>query len=114
MKVTISGSFRKHLETIIEYKEQFEKQGFEVLSPKSGKVVSNHEGFIILENDSGNIDHIESLHLKAIAESDILYVICNDGYIGNSTSMEIGFANALNLPIFGNFTPNDNVFKKLY
>lgn len=113
MKVTISGSFRKHFETIIEFKKQFEKIGIEILSPKSEKIISNKKGFILLENDSGNINHIEGLHLKAIAESDILYVICNEGYIGSSTAMEIGFANALNLPIFGNFLPNDDVFKNL-
>ena len=113
MNITISGSLRKHLEIITKYRNEFIQLGHSVLSPVSGEKIGEEDGFVILANDVGTVKHIEEKHLKAIAKSDLLYLICNEGYIGPSTAMEIGYANALSIPIFSNCQPNERVFSEM-
>lgn len=43
---------------------------------------------------------IENSHLDAIRNSDFVWIESSDGYIGNSACLEIGYANALGIPVF--------------
>lgn len=107
--VVISGSFNRHFEQIKQKISEFELEGIEVLAPKPSKPISKKHGFVMLESDKGTPEEIESDHLKAISQSDFLYVVNPDGYIGKSVSFEIGYAFSRNIPIYSLEKPKDHV-----
>jgi len=94
--VTISGSFRKHLEHILKIKEKLETQGTKVLSPRFTEPKNPGEKFVVFIGEEGlNPLELERHHLKSISESDALIVCDPEGYVGASALLEIGFANAM-------------------
>jgi len=94
--VTISGSFRKHLEYILKIKEKLEAQGTKVLSPRFTEPKNPGEGFVVFTGEEGLSPlELERHHLKSISESDALIVCDTEGYVGASALLEIGFANAI-------------------
>lgn len=94
--ITISGSFRKHLDQIISIKERFESQGTYVLSPRFLEPKNPGDEFVIFTGEEGKSPlELERHHLESIEKSDAL-IICNpDGYVGASALIEIGYAQAL-------------------
>jgi hypothetical protein len=46
-------------------------------------------------------------HLESIRAADFLWLVCPDGYVGQSASMELGFAAAIGIPIFSTGSPGD-------
>ncbi len=94
--VTISGSFRKHLEYILKIKEKLEAQGAKVLSPRFTEPKNPGEKFVVFTGEEGlGPLELERHHLKSISESDALIVCDPEGYVGASALLEIGFANAI-------------------
>jgi len=94
--VTISGSFRKHLEYILKIKGKLETQGTKVLSPRFTEPKNPGEKFVVFIGEEGlNPLELERHHLKSISESDALIVCDPEGYVGASALLEIGFANAM-------------------
>jgi len=94
--VTISGSFRKHLEYILKIKEKLEAQGTKVLSARFTEPKNPGEGFVVFTGEEGLSPlELERHHLKSISESDALIVCDPEGYVGASALLEIGFANAI-------------------
>ena len=111
--VTISGSLRKFLDNIREYIKDFEENGIEVLSPKISELQTDIDGFIYFKNDKKKpFDLIEKTHLLNISNSDFLFVVNPNGYIGTSTLIEIGYALALNKKIFSLDLPKDKMLRK--
>lgn len=94
-KVVVCGSFNKNLKQISELIKKLKSQGIKVLSPQNTDIINIEDGFVIFKNDKfvNNCKwSIESQHLKAIDESDLV-IICNyDNRIGTSTSIELGWA----------------------
>jgi len=94
--VTISGSFRKHLEYILKIKEKLEAHGTKVLSPRFTEPKNPGEGFVVFTGEEGLSPlELERHHLKSISESDALIVCDPEGYVGASALLEISFANAI-------------------
>jgi len=110
LKATISGSFRKFLREIKQILNEFEKNEIEILSPKLSNVKSTENNFIIFEHENERPKNLELNHLKAIEQSDFLYIVNPNGYIGNSCAMEIGFAIAHDIPIFTLEKPKEFIF----
>jgi hypothetical protein len=50
---------------------------------------------------------VQDRHLESIRAADFLWLVCPDGYVGQSASMEVGFAAALGVPIFSTHAPSD-------
>ncbi len=95
-KVTISGSFRKHLDYILSYRDKLENAGAEVLSPRFSKVENPGEEFVTFEGEEGKSPlELERFHLNAIEAADVLLVCDPNGYVGDSAMLEIGYANAV-------------------
>ena len=111
---TISGSLRKFLKDISDYYLEFESHGVKVLSPQISKIKNPDDQFIYFE-ENGNkpIKYIEKNHLLNIAQSDFLFVVNPNGYIGNSTLLEIGYALAKNIKVFSSEVPQDILLKNL-
>lgn len=101
LSVVVSGSFRRSFEGISETVRIFESLGIGVLSPKASKVVNPGEEFAVLEtDDTSDPQTLEQRHLDAITAADALYLYDPEGYIGDSSKMELGWAVALGKPVF--------------
>ena len=113
VKVAISGSFRKFCAELASDIDEFRSLGAEVLSPRSAEVVETCHDFIFLRGDFNSrpalsqteeinrvIKSVENKHLRAIVKSDFLWLVAPHGYLGNSTSLEIGFAISCGKPIY--------------
>ena len=101
LNVVISGSFRRYFDGISETVKAFEALGIDVLSPKASKVINPGEEFAVLEtDDTSDPQTLEQRHLDAITTADALYLYDPDGYIGDSSKMELGWAIALGKPVF--------------
>ncbi len=113
-QAVISGSFREAFKEIQKYLVDFEKEGFEVLSPKKAKIINPGEEFAILESDkTTDPKTLEDGHLEAIAKADVLYIVAPNGYLGDSAKMELGLAYALRKHIYCSEKVND-ITLKLY
>lgn len=93
---TISGSFRKHLDYILETKERLEKTGCQTLSPRFSKPKNPKEEFVVFDGEENLTPlELERHHLDSIKKSDVLVVCDPQGYVGASALIEIGFAHSL-------------------
>lgn len=115
----IIGSFRKHYNKILELSREFETIGIKVLTPKLSKIVNPDEDFVLLESDCCNgqypsISHIEDQVLSAILDADFVYVCNPDGYIGLSTSFEIGYALSRGISIYSLEAPQDTMLSQYF
>ncbi len=105
-KFTISASL-KHKELIRELINQAKGQGIEALFPNldSG-----------LNKDELTLDVMRRLtleHFAAVDQSNVLYVLCPEGYVGRSVTLEIGYAHAKGKHIYFSEPTNDQVLEAL-
>lgn len=108
ISVTISGSFHRHLCEIMDAVAEFRDHRATVLSPDDPRVVESIGGFHFVASDPyRSIRLVEDVHLDAIRRSDLLWIVSPDGYIGQSVSLEMGFAIASGVPIYGSNLPPD-------
>ncbi len=107
-RVTVSGSFRRHLAEIQVAVETLHEHGFEVLSPSDPRPIDSFGEFLFVASDKRrSIKGVQNRHLAAIAASDFLLLICPDGYVGQSAALEIGFAIARDVPVVSTTPPSD-------
>jgi hypothetical protein len=79
-----------------------------VLSPACPTVVDHAGEFLFVASDRvRSIRLVQDRHLDSIEASDFLWLVCPGGYVGQSASMELGFAVANNVPVFGTDVPSD-------
>jgi hypothetical protein len=109
VRVTVSGSFHRHMHAVYEAVGAFRDAGAVVLSPSDPRVVDSLGDFLFVASDRlRSIKLVQDRHLEAIRASDLLWVVCPDGYTGPSVSMEIGAAYACGIPVFSDFAPFDS------
>lgn len=108
-KCTISGSFHRFLAEIAAKADECGQHGITVLSPKSTAFAGEVNGFVMLEGDTGTPTELEKAHLHAIDRSDFLYVVNPGGYVGLSSSLEVGYAFARSVAVFCSEVPKDPV-----
>ncbi len=112
ISVVISGSFRRHYDAIKSAIKDFENLDVKVLSPKSSQIINPGEEVAILATDDvQSPDILEKRHLEAIQRADALYISNPEGYLGASTILELGWANALGKPIFSSDASTDATIK---
>ncbi len=110
LNCTIVGSFRFKREIDLA-REEFEDSGVEVLAPEKGQVLVPRRTLfkpkeqvfrpLSLERNMP-IKVVEDNFLRDIERSDLVYIVAVDGYMGASTSMELGFAAGMGKRIFSN------------
>ena len=87
---------------------ELQAAGVTVLSPAEPTVVDAIGPFLFVASDlHRSIRLVQDRHLDAIRHSAFLWLVCDDGYVGQSASMEIGFAIAYGIPIFSKNLPYD-------
>lgn len=92
-KITLSSSLR-FKDLIRKTIEDCESLGIEAVFPNLDSGLSKDDLTLQLMRD------IENAHFKAISESDALYVINPDGYIGTLVTAEIGYAIGKDKPVY--------------
>lgn len=108
LNVTVSGSFRRSMPAISEAVERFNSMGHSVLSPADPRIVDAFGEFLYVASDRlRNIGLVQERHFAAIDESAFLWVVIEDGYIGLSTALEIGYAVRGNIPVLAAQPPTD-------
>src|SRR6201994_1975893 len=108
LKATVSGSFHRHMEAISSAVYELMAHSIRVLSPADPRVVAAQGEFLFVASDRvRSVRLVQDRHLESIRAADFLWLVCPDGYVGQSASMELGFAAAVGLPIFSTRTPDD-------
>jgi hypothetical protein len=79
-----------------------------VLSPADPRVVAMQGEFLFVASDPvRSVRLVQDRHLESIRAANFLWLVCPDGYVGQSASMEIGFAAGAGVPIFATRPPAD-------
>jgi len=104
----VSGSFHRHMEAINAAIRELASLSIRVLSPADPRIVAAQGEFLFVASDRvRSVRLVQDRHLESIRAADFLWLICPDGYVGQSASMEIGFAAAARVPIFATSAPSD-------
>ncbi len=104
-RCVLHGSFRKHFKEIKRVYEIFTAAGIEVIAPEFSDIASVNNGFAYLKSDNQHDDPrlVELLYLrnlKKLGQGGFSYFVDPDGYIGRSTSYELGIAQLSNVRCF--------------
>jgi hypothetical protein len=79
-----------------------------VLSPADPRIVARQGEFLFVASDRvTSVRLVQDRHLESIRAANFLWLVCPDGYVGQSASMEIGFAAAVGVPILAAQRPGD-------
>jgi len=107
--ISIIGSFRQHYSQVVAAARVFEMAGIRVESPALSKIVNPDDDFVRFESDPPSCSDltIQQATLGKILNSDFVYVVCPDGYIGRTTSYELGQVHHRGIPVYFSELPND-------
>lgn len=108
LTATVCGSFHRHMSAITLAVRELTDIGVHVLSPADPTVVEARGEFLFVASDHvRSVRLVEDRHLESIKASDFLWLVAPDGYVGQSASLELGFAVATDVPIFCSVKPYD-------
>jgi hypothetical protein len=108
LKAAVSGSFHRHMEAINAAVQELASRSILVLSPADPRVVGAQGEFLFVASDRvRSVRLVQDRHLESIRSSDFVWLVCPDGYVGQSASMEVGFAAAVGVPVYSNHAPSD-------
>lgn len=108
LSAAVSGSFHRHMDVITAAVQELASLSIRVLSPSDPRVVANRGEFLFVASDRiRSVRLVQDRHFECIRAADFLWLVCPDGYVGQSGSMEVGFAAALGIPIFSIHAPSD-------
>lgn len=108
LNATVSGSFHRHMEAITSAVHELAALNVRVLSPADPRIVAQQGEFLFVASDPiRSVRLVQDRHLESIKAANFLWLVCPDGYVGQSASMEIGYAAAVGVPIFAAQLPTD-------
>jgi hypothetical protein len=114
LKATVSGSFRRYMPAVQDAVYALTEMGIKVLSPADPRVVDQFGDFLFVASDKlRSIGLVQRRHFAAIAASDFVWLVSEDGYVGNSASAEIGYALAVGVPVYTDQAPDDLTIRQL-
>lgn len=108
LTATVSGSFHRHMDAITTVVHELASLNVRVLSPADPRVVAKQGEFWFVASDPvRSVKLVQDRHLESIRAADFLWLVCPDGYVGQSASQELGYAIAVGVPILAAQAPND-------
>src|SRR5947209_19332770 len=108
LTAAVSGSFHRHMDAITRAVHELATLSVRVLSPADARVVAAQGEFLFVASDRvRSVRLVQDRHLDCIRAADLLWLVCPDGYVGSSASMEIGYAAGAGVPIFATYPPLD-------
>ncbi|HZM80591.1 MAG TPA: hypothetical protein VFC19_33060 [Candidatus Limnocylindrales bacterium] len=107
--ISIVGSFRRHYHQVVAAAEVFELAGISVRSPSVSRIVNPGEDYVRFESDPPTCSDltIQRATLGKILTSDVVYVVSPGGYIGRTTSYELGRVHQCGIPVYFSEPPLD-------
>ena len=113
LRATVSGSFHRHMGAITAAVHELASLSVRVLSPADPRVVAAQGEFLFVASDRvRSVRLVQDRHLESIRAANFLWLVCPDGYVGQSASMEVGFAAAAGVPIFATHAPGDMTLRE--
>ena len=113
IRCVLSGSFHRDYPGLERQYRELVANGCQVLSPHRLHFHDTDTAFVVDEAEqTTSFKTLENHHLLSIKQADFLWLHVPDGYIGLSTAMELGFAKALNIPVFSNDRINDQTLRE--
>jgi len=108
IRAVVSGSFHRHMSNVANAVEELCERGVMVLSPSDPRIVDEIGEFLFVASDRHrSIRMVQDRHLASICTAHFLWLVSPDGYVGQSASLEIGFAVAKGIPVYGLHLPED-------
>jgi nucleoside 2-deoxyribosyltransferase len=108
LRAAVSGSFHRHMEAITRAVHELAALSVRVLSPADPRIVAAQGEFLFVASDRvRSVRLVQDRHLESIRAADFLWLVCPDGYVGQSASMELGYAAAKGIPLFATRAPSD-------
>lgn len=108
LNATVSGSFRRGMPQVRDAVFELTDLGINVLSPADPRIVDQYGEFVFVASDRlRSINLVQRRHLAAIQASDFLWLVDPEGYVGISSSLEIGYATCAGTPVFASEVPTD-------
>jgi hypothetical protein len=108
LTAAVSGSFHRHMEAITAAVHELAERDVRVLSPADPRIVAQQGEFLFVASDRvRSVRLVQDRHLESIRAANFLWLVCPDGYVGQSASMEVGYAAAVGVPIFAMQAPTD-------
>src|SRR5271166_5479182 len=108
LAAAVSGSFHRHMDAISAAVHELATLSVRVLSPSNPRIVAAQGEFLFVASDPvRSVRLVQDRHLESIRAASFLWLVCPDGYVGQSASMEVGFAAAVGVPIFATHAPSD-------
>ncbi len=97
--ITICGS-RRFIKEITKFSNSLEALGVTVFCPRFG--FRDNDSWDALDEEHKKLVFLglANEHFQKIRKSDAVYIYNKDGYSGASVTLEIGFAHALDKPIY--------------
>ncbi len=111
LSVVLCGSFRHSPEELARVYASL-TQRYTVLSPQSLEFVDAAAEFVRLPHElEAPVHQVEQQHLDAIARADFVWLFAPQGYVGRSAAMEIGWSEALGVPVYCDETLDDEMLQ---
>lgn len=109
VRIALIGSFRRHFATIIDARGCCEEAGLSVTTPAGQTVLDGSVPFVRLDCDDTALEDpvVQSVATGRILDSDAVYVVAPDGYIGRTTCYEVGRAIEARKPVYFSEAPDD-------
>lgn len=106
--VVICGSYHQDSDGLQRLFRELEITGCRILSPISVAFKDTSTEIVRADHeDNFNIDELERFHLRALASADFVMLHVPSGHVGLSGAFELGYANALNKPVYSLCAPTD-------
>jgi len=108
LNATVSGSFHRHMGAITTAVHELAALSVRVLSPADPRIVAEQGEFLFVASDPvRSVRLVQDRHLECIRAANFLWLVCPDGYVGQSACMEVGYAAAVGVPILATQAPSD-------
>jgi hypothetical protein len=108
LAAAVSGSFHRHMAAVTAAVHELAALSVRVLSPADPRIVAAQGEFLYVASDRvRSVRLVQDRHLDCIRAADFLWLVCPDGYVGSSASLEIGAAITASVPIFATRAPGD-------
>lgn len=100
-RVVICGSYHRQPQKLARLFRELETSNCRILAPLTLNFIDTEEPIVHAESDESlGILDLESFHLRAIREADLILLHAPDGHVGLSGAYEVGYAEAIHKPVF--------------
>ena len=109
-KVVLCGSYHRRPDYLRRIFRELEATGCRVLSPISLSFTDTSEPVVRTSSEYDlSISDLERFHLRALRDADFVWLHAPDGHVGVSAAYELGYASALQKPVFCFTAPADEM-----